>query len=263
MRLHTLGSVFKILFRRSGMFVPIDRAVTAFESSLSLTPKEHPARAQRLGSLGSALHYRFLKKASEEDLHRAIDVIKECLELSQTNDPNLPTHLSYMADALKSRYELTRTVADLWQAISNINRAINVLPPDNHRQAGLRMDLARALEMQYVLTTSKADLNDTINAFEQVLNTNGAPPSFRIRAAEEAVRMLRKENPERARDLLRLAVELLPAVSPGALRRGDQEQNIARFEGIACKVASLHLACAQICEWSKVVSFVVSCTYVV
>jgi len=244
-RLHTLGSVFIILFRRSGMLVPIDRAVTAFERSLTLTPKEHPARAQRLGSLGSALHCRFLKKASEEDLQRAIDVIEECLDLSQTKDPNLATHLSYMADALKSRYELTGTVMDLWQAISNIHCAINVLPSGNPRLAGLHMDLARTLELKYVLTASKVDLNDTINAFEQVLRTNGASPSFRIYAAEDAVRLLYNENPVRARDLLRLAVELLPTVSPGALRRGDQEQHLARFGGISSKVTSLYLACDQ------------------
>ena len=244
-RLHILGSVFKTLFQRSGVFIAIDRAVTAFERSLSLTPKDHVARAQRLGSLGSALHYRFLKQTSEDDLSRAIDVIKECLALSQPNDPNLPRRLSYMADTLKSRYELTGTVEDLRQAISNIKYAISVLPLASRYQAELNINLGQALEMQYVLSASKVDMNDAINAFEQVISAGGAPPSFRIHAAEQAVRLLLKENPAKAKDILRLAVELLPTVSPGALRRGDQEQNIAQFGGISCTVASLYLACDQ------------------
>src|ERR1700751_2329692 len=116
--------------------------------------------------------------------------------------------------------------------------AVDFTPKDHPDRAKCLNNLGNALQRRFERTGAMEDLNGATSAMEEAVDILSAPPTVRIAAAINAAKLLDLADAVRASRLLKIAVELLPAASPRALQRSDQQYTLSAFAGVASAAAA-------------------------
>jgi tetratricopeptide (TPR) repeat protein len=237
----SLGIVFLSLFDRDGSPSHLESAIGHQRQALMLVPIEHPSRGQFLQNLGNALITQFEIQDDPECLNQAIAVLQDAATALPNNGTWRPACLVSLGTAAKMRYELENSPEDIDLAVSSIKLAINKTAPDHPTRASFLNTYGTTLQTQFAKSKSDEDYNLVIQAYEDAARSIDSPPTIRIIAARNAANLLLFRDARRASEFYKLAVELLPRVSPRTLTRSEQQHALTEFVGLGSTAAALCL----------------------
>lgn len=150
-----------------------------------------------------------------------------------------------LSDALFSQFEHTKKLESLDRAIATTEEAVEI----SRGQSGLLLiKLAQCLNQRYLMTGSAADLDRSAAACENATFSSSIHPINCIVAAWRAAEQLESRKTQRANELLRIAFERLPSVSPCTLHLPDQQFILSGFAGLAGFGAAVSLVCGHVFE---------------
>ena len=247
-RLNNLGVALQKRSERTGSMEDLDRAIVMNGQAVAFTPEDHPALSSRLNNLGDVLQRRFVQTGAMEDLNRAITTLEQAVAFTPENHPNRVGRLNNLGIALHKRYEQTGSMEDLDRAIVTKEQAVASTPDDHPDRASMLNNLGTTLQSRFERSGSMEDLDRAIATKELAVMTPTAPPSIRVLAADSASQLLvdRDSNSwNRAKAILRIAVDLLPTTSPRTLNQLDRQYNISQFAGITSRAVSVSLQCGE------------------
>jgi len=108
----------------------------------SVTPNDHPRRADRLNRLAMAMHIRFERAGEQADLDQAIQAGRDAIACTASDHPGRPARLSNLGRALQARFERAGEQADLDQAIQAGRDAVASTPGNHPDRAGILSNLS-------------------------------------------------------------------------------------------------------------------------
>ena len=231
------------LQRRSSLTGSIDdiqNAVSANTAAVDDTPKKLIGRAPRLTNLGLSLRQRFLLTHSMDDLNAALSSFQEAVDCTSPSDTRRHRALSNLGLCFRDRFHKTGSLNDLDDAIRHFEGVVQIVPKGHPDRAACLINSAVTRQHRFNAVDSTEDKIMAIAEAEEAAEEAAAPTYVRIAAAIRAANLLETNstNSERASRFFKIAVKLLPEVSPRSLTRRDQQRSIAEFSGIACRAAA-------------------------
>ncbi|MGW9497021.1 CHAT domain-containing protein [Streptomyces prasinus] len=247
-RLSNLGVALRARYARLKDPADLDEAVDVLRAAVDATPDGRPGPAGHLSNLAVVLYTRFQVGEAADDLDAAIDAGRRAVELTPAGHPLRPRYLSNLGIALRARYEGTEEPADLDASIDTTRDAVDTTPGDHPGRTHYLANLGAALLTRNgpVLSYEHGRLagessQDALASYTEVARSPLAPPTVRIRAAMAAGRMLAWPDAAEGAEFLELAVRLLPGVAPRRIGRGDQQEAVGEFAGLAGDAAAFTL----------------------
>ncbi|QGI82589.1 hypothetical protein CEK25_009318 [Fusarium fujikuroi] len=238
--LKNLASCLSNRFDRAGSMDDLNRAIQVAELALTVTAWDHPEQTVCLGILGLCLGKRFDRTASMDDLNRAIDVESTAEEAITAGHPFKTDHWDALGVWLDRRFDRASSMDDLNHAIDLAEMAVEATPLNHMDRASYLNNLGCYLDKRYERTGWMGDLIRSLSCFKEGWNCPGTPTSIRIRLALSAAETYASQsNWEESNQLLKKAVELLPAVSPRSSSHNDKEHMLANFVGLASTAAAV------------------------
>jgi len=242
MYLNNLGTAFQGRFERTGSMDDLRYAIETSEKAVESCPVDHPDCALYLNSLGVALQRRFEKTRAMHDLDRAIKTNDKAAELMPLDHPRYVDMLNNLGIALLERSENTGSTVDLNRAIKTKETAVQLTPMDHPDRAIYLLNFGNALRRQFERTKSMDVFERSIAIYEQSTNSDIAPPSLRLSAAQACADLLISQRMlKRAKPILETAVNLLPSLSLRQLKREDAQFSISQFANLTARAVSLCL----------------------
>ena len=202
-----------------------ESAVTAGQRAVELTGTDSQEWTRRLSNLANAQ-----RDAGETDA--AIKTLRQAL------DPEYPEIAANLGVVLISAGRPDEAIAVLRPALDDA--------PDGYlRRPAITANLASAYRQRFAQSGSDEDRRAALRLFAEISDAASAGPSTRVRSARAAflaADLADQEELSLVARLLGTAVELLPAIVPRRLSRGDQQDYLADFGGLARDAAALALA---------------------
>ena len=243
--LNNLGGALLRRFERTGSMDDLDRAITTMEQAITSSPKDHPHMPMYFNNLGVVLQKRFERTGLMESIGQAITTMEQGVASTPNDHPDRAIYFNNLGNALHIQFEQTKWMDDLNQAIIMMEKAVTSSPNDHPNLGAMLSNLGNLLQRRFEQLGLTDDLDRAVMMMEQAVELDTAPSSFRIRAADSASQLLIGRNWERAKAILKVAVDLLPTISPRILNQRDRQYNIAQFAGITCRAVSVSLQCGE------------------
>jgi CHAT domain len=218
----------------------LDMAIEMLQAMIVATPGEDPQYPVQLGNLGHALQTRFGHTQDEADLDSAVDMLRAATQAAA--GPYQASCLGNLASALAARYGCTENPADLDAAIQALQAAIDGTPEEHAERAAHLSSLGSALRTRFERAGAEADSAAAVTALTAAAAQQAAAPIVRIRAAASAASLLERSAPDRAANLFKAAIALMPEVPLRSLSRRNQQQRLAEIAGLAADAAAATLA---------------------
>ncbi|MFD9794964.1 CHAT domain-containing protein [Streptomyces sp. NPDC059070] len=250
----------------------LDEAVACGRRAVALTSAGAVRLPGTLSNLALALRTRFALGADPADLAEAIAVGRRAVEATAAGSPARAQHLNNLGYALMARSapdapadeaagrdfgeeEAADGGAALDEAAQVFQEVLELMPPGAAARTYPLMNLgqilaAKSLAAGPVEAGSREEERDPAarrsrqgasDAFAEAFALTGAPPHRRITAARAAAQLLAGERSYEAAGLLAAAVDLLPALTPRMLARGDQQSLLGTCFELAADAAALAL----------------------
>ena len=235
--LNGLGNALVKVFNRTRQIEYLNKAIISFDRAIQLLPTSSYYFCDHLNSLASALRLRAEKTNSTTDLDRAIASSEEVLRLMPDDHPDRSTSYNHLANSMSLQYKYTSLMQYLDRCISLYEEAVLRTPQDHPNRTLHLSNLGKSLELR----KHPDDLRRAFDAYETGANLSSAPPTIRIVAAVRAARLVVDKAYQKASQLYKLAVELLPMASPVSLGMLDQESILKEFAGLASEAAAAML----------------------
>jgi tetratricopeptide (TPR) repeat protein len=229
---------------KSGSKDDLARAVTLQEEAATLTGENHPDYLTcLLNNLGNYLSFHFTITGNIEDLNRAIRYLDKALKMTPDDHPFLAVGLNNnLGLALITAFEITEYIEYIDRAVATCEKAVEFTPPDDPKLTKVLRTLGNALYRRFQKKGDRRDFDRSIECQEQSGSIEGAAPSLGIDSLVTASRLLvAHAELLRAKPLLLKALDLLPSVSPRALKQADQQDNISQFSDIPSLAAAILL----------------------
>jgi tetratricopeptide (TPR) repeat protein len=240
--LNNLGVSLGLRFDRTGSMEDLNHSIKAAEMAVNFRPEDHPDRIGSVNNLGLQLSRRFERTGSIDDINRAIEVTDIAVNSTPEDNPDRAGMLNNLGHQLSMRFDRTGSMDDINRAIEVTDMAVNSTPDDHPNRAGWLNNLGNCLGRRFQQTGSMDDLNCALSAYKDGWNCRSAAPSIRISLAKYAASILAsRSNWDESSQLLREAVDLLPAVSPRSLKHTDKQEMLAAFAGLASMAAAAAL----------------------
>jgi tetratricopeptide (TPR) repeat protein len=229
--LTSLSVALQYRFAATESLDDITRAITIAEDVLKVTPKDALEQAFRFNNLGGGFLSRYQKTGSLDDLDQAIKITEDALKQQSTDMLHSLSNLNNLSLGLRYRYEHTKSITDLDRAIELAQESVEGAPVDYPKNALFLNTLSHSLLTRFEETGKQEDLNQAISAAEDAINLISISPTTRIDDAFQIANRIADRDPRHAARLYRLAVELLPTVSPRTINPIDQQNNLSKFAG--------------------------------
>ncbi|MEU0163277.1 CHAT domain-containing protein [Streptomyces sp. NPDC006261] len=249
-RLSDLGNALVARFTRSGDPADLDEAIRHHQDAVA----SGLGRSALLVNLGAALYARYKRTLAARDLQAAIEYCRKAVQAGDAEGLDHARLLATLARALWSRYdrytiinvrdhaERASLLADLETAIDYCREAVRITPTGYPERTDFLSVLGDMLQSRFNRTGEAADREAAVSAWAEAWSTESTLPSNRISAAWNAARLLGPNAPGKAAEAAEAAVRLLPRISSRRLERGDQQNALSRFAGLAGEAAALALA---------------------
>lgn len=251
--LTTLGSLLLARFNRAGAETDLDAAVEAHQAAVAATPVGHHARIRFLNNLGTGIYNRFLLTGAPDDLDSAVEIFRDAVATIPGGSPDRLTCLDNLGTALRTRFDHGHDPSDVDAAVTAHRDMVAALPAGHPETARRLASLGATLRTRYERSLAPGHLDEALFVLTRAAELNSAPPSVRIKAAREAAALAAGSHPGTAAALLETAVLLLPEVAPRHLDRGDQQDALSNFAGLAGDAAALALADPAVSDHARAV----------
>lgn len=214
----------------------LDQVIVQLEIAVNATPKNDPDRVKHLINLSDAL----LRRNSISDADKAIILCEEAKNLTQKDSPLLFSALSSLGHAFTCRFEQTDSADDLDRSITAFENAYRVIPKIHSGPLFMKR-LGTAFFRRSLRTGSDEDYEKSRQIWEDIARLSTATPSERIAAMKIIATEFYADNFGKAAELLKVAVELLPATTPRTLHRSDQQRALSAYTGFPSYAAAVFL----------------------
>jgi hypothetical protein len=240
--LHALGTALVSRFSGTGNRDDLEQAVEATGAAVMATPRDHLDLPVFLHGLARAhlARYRGVGDGDGAGLDRAVLAMRQAVGLTPDDHTMLPAHVALLAEALHARFAHSGDPEDLEEAVEKFQAATPEGFDETPEGARVLLALGGALEDRWRLTERPGDREAARTAFERAWKPESIPPSLRIGAAIAIAETT--ADPARGTEVLDAAVRLLVRSAPRSLRRGDQQNALERFPGLAARAAAAALS---------------------
>ncbi|KUO11284.1 hypothetical protein [Streptomyces sp. DSM 15324] len=226
----------------------LELAVDTARRAVELSPKGHPARANRANNYALALLSRFDDRlrtdapSSTEDLSLAVTVLREVTQDVGRHD-NRPGGLSTLGLVLLRRFEHDGRTGDLDEAIRVCTEAVVSLVQSHPALAGAALNLGSAHRTRSDAQDDAGAAAAAVKAWTSGAAATGSPVPLRLACARQwAEFAARREVWDSAAQGYDQACALLPLVAWHGLGRSDQEHALMRQAPVPGEAAAAGLA---------------------
>ena len=237
--LSSVGIVYMLLYEFDGSALYLERAIESQREALKLLPSEY--RGQSRHNLGNALLRQYEISHDSNCFDLAIDEFQDAVNSLTSDHFDRPKCLASLGIAAAERYKLGRSPEDIKLAVSSLELAVHGVQEDHPDRAVFLNSYGAALEAQFTDSKATADFDRIIKVYEDGAQSTGSSPTSRIIAARNAAKLLLFRDISKACEIYKLAVNLLPSVSPRTLPRSDQQSLLSEFAGLGSTAAALYL----------------------
>jgi hypothetical protein len=242
-RLSNLGIALRLRFERTGVPGDLDEAIGMHRRAVSVTPPGHPGSAIFLTGLGNALSARYDQSGDEADLRALVAAHEAALAAAGPADERRARLLTSLGTALTRSYEANGNAEDADRAVELLDAAAAFLPVDHSGQTAVRYQLGQVLWARHERSGQGGDAAAAVAHYRAAARNASGPPRLRLQAAVAwGWHAVTAADPGQAAHGYAAAVELLPALAPRQLARGDAEHGLTRYPGLASDAAACALA---------------------
>src|ERR1700722_13076998 len=142
---NTRGGVFDILgmallarFKHAGQLDDVEKAISAHEDAVRLTPDGDADKPRRLLNLGNSFSRRFEHLGQLDDVEKAISAQEDAVRLTPDGHANKPPCLTNLGNSFLPLFEHLGQLDDVEKAISAHEDAVR-LTPDGHANKPRRL----------------------------------------------------------------------------------------------------------------------------
>ena len=148
---------------------------------------------------------------------------------------------------MKLKFEETGSGQDISNAVASFEKSTTLArqTTDIRFELHFQLLLGLSLEARYRTAGNERDLQAAIKCYQAVAVSTAARPFLRVSAAHLGGVLAYSSDIHEACRLLKLAVELLPMISPSTVSRFDKQYGIAHFEEITSDAAAVSLLCTS------------------
>lgn len=244
--LSNLALAFRERYVRQKSVKDLLTSLILADDAIKCVPRDHPQRGKYCNNMAMLWENVFDITKSTDKLNRAIAMYNAALSCTSANHPDRSQIRSNLGASLLLQFQQAKSTVteDLDVAITMLEEALSLRPKNDPYTVLSLMHLAKALSYRFEQRRSQNDLERALEILEASISLTASAPLIRLRAITQMLPFLIGiQDKNRACKILRSAVQLLPAVSPRALTRSDQQFNIAEFTDITSHAVSLSLAC--------------------
>lgn len=227
----------------------LDNAIRFYQEAVDIDCVWKSLRPGRLYTLGYALQLRFALNGAEEDWESCLAASSESVELSK----NLPASYlpagqlgnAYLGKAQSEGSASPQYVKHLEIAISHLSEALEVMPKNHSCTALWLNNLGLAHEELHKHRGDSPSYHHALAAYREVAELDTASSLQRVTATYRAIVLLAGRSEadiQTAAGFARLAIKLLPTLSPRLLRKEEQQEMISTFSGLGSYATSTLLA---------------------
>uniref|UniRef100_L2FK72 TPR domain-containing protein n=1 Tax=Colletotrichum fructicola (strain Nara gc5) TaxID=1213859 RepID=L2FK72_COLFN len=240
--LSNLSFCLGMRYKRTKLADGIDGAIDALDEAIEDVPEGHPNHARFLLNLGSRLDTRCHETGSVEDLDRGITSMTKAIDLTPDDHPDHSLHFNNLGRILLRRFQISTSMADLDLAFKMLNIAVRTIPEDHNDRINVFSNLSHYYYIRFLRTRSADDFESHLSSCIQGWKCENSSPSLRILLALDAAELFGTQSRwEEANEILRSAINIVPALSPRALKSTDQQHMLADVSGIASLAAAAAL----------------------
>lgn len=236
---HALGAALVSRFFGTGNRTDLEEAVEATGAAVMATPHDHLDLPVFLNGLARA-HLARYRAGDGGGLERAVLGMRQAVTLLPDGHPMVPANRALLAETLHARFTYGGDPDDLDDAVEEFQAATPEGFDRTPEGARVLLGLGGALDDRWRLRGRPTDREAARTAFERAWQADSAPPTLRISAALRVAETT--ADPGRATEVLDCAVRLLVRAAPRSLRRGDQQDALGRFPGLAARAAAAALS---------------------
>ncbi|KZV76852.1 TPR-like protein [Peniophora sp. CONT] len=189
-RLSNLGGVLQNRFEVTNKREDLENAIQVLHHAVNLTPDGHRDKPLRLNNLGISLQSRYKLFEDTEDLEGATHAKQRAVELAPEGSPYKPGWLHSLGITLQSRFERTRVVDDLANTIALHEHALKLLPQNHPDRPAQLNTLGVSLQKRFESSRSRSDFEAAVKRFMEATMQPLGPPSDRLEAARQCVKLV-------------------------------------------------------------------------
>ncbi|GFG20210.1 hypothetical protein IFM5058_10514 [Aspergillus udagawae] len=242
MHLTHLGNGLSLRYLRTRAIADIEEAVQVGRAALDATPNNHPNRVVSLNNISSSLGHLYSQTRTLAHLEDALRLAWTAVNTMSEDHPARATCLRNLGHQLGHRYLTTGELADLEKTIQVRREALSGTPDDHPDRATALNDLGNALSERYLKTGATTDLEEAIIFGQSALSQLNAVPLVRIRAGQMVLRNCAViADWQQAFEASRVAIYLIPKLTPRSLQNSDKQHFLARVVGLASDAAAAAL----------------------
>ncbi|KAF4637039.1 hypothetical protein G7Y89_g1037 [Cudoniella acicularis] len=158
-----LAQLHERFYERDRSLFEINKAITATEKAICLTPKESPNWALALSNLSRKFHNKFDQSRESSDLENAVKHARAGLDANPSIGDVRAECLSRLSAALATRYERTRDSKDINEARDAAQEAMGLSDQQGYARAARLNYLVSAYTSMYACEGELADLDQAIS----------------------------------------------------------------------------------------------------
>lgn len=174
------------------------------------------------------------------DLEEAIRIGRQAVDDTAQEHPSQAGWLNNLGSWLGDSFLKTDVMAELDEAICHARQAVDATPKGYPDRAGRLTNLGFLLGTRYSRTRAEEYLEESITCFDQALAQVSSPVLSRVRAGILCVHYLAiKSAWHRAYEKARVAINLIPLLSPQSLQNSDKQWVLGQIAGFASDAAAV------------------------
>lgn len=216
----------------------ITMAIQGQTAALNHPSQSAPEYARRLSRLATYYAAKFTAEGDPAYLSAAATTSEQALAAAPAGRRDRPQFLALRARILLLGLKNHGNEAIAHRAIGLLQEALDALPDDHPIRGGLLVEIGGG----FSALAGEAAAAQAAESFAAAARLSTVAPSTRITAARRAAWVLARTDPDRAAELLALAVDLLPRTIRPAMVREDQQGTLGNLAGLADDAAALTLA---------------------
>src|ERR1700722_11949850 len=165
-----LGMALLARFMHAGQLDDVEKAISAHEVAVRLTPDGHADKPSRLMPLGNSFLCRFEHLGQLDDVEKAISAHEDAVRLTPNGHADKPSRLVNLGNSFRRRFEHFGQLDDVEKAISAHEDAVR-LTPDGHADKPSRlMNLGNSFIRRFEHSGQLDDVEKAISAHEDAVH---------------------------------------------------------------------------------------------
>jgi hypothetical protein len=246
--LSNLGIALRLRSERTRSEQDLDDAVAACREAVAVTPQGHPGYGIFRNSLSAVLGLRYDRFRDVPDILEQVSLLEEAVRREPEESRHRVALLGNLASALVGCYRADIGAvedgdADIERAEALLHEALVTLPEARVDRASIHYELGVARHARFVRRGRYEDLVAALASVRTAAQSPDAPLRVRLRTAiawgEFA---MDAADYGQAAAGYQTAVEVLSALPPRGLVRGEAADALADFPGVACNAAAAAIA---------------------